>query len=309
MSAVIWMAIGLGALLLALFVYAFWIEPAWRLRIVRWHLAPPEWAGRPPVRIVVISDLHAGSPHISLKRVEKIVRRANGLAPDVAVLLGDYEAAHRWTFGKITKAEIIAKLAPFGGKLGRFAVLGNHDWWQDKPALEAQSACEAEKALHAEGIDLLDNEAVKIAQAGHDFWVVGLGDQRPYDEGPEGVGFDDLESAMAQVSDDAPVILLAHEPDLFPDVPRQCFLTLSGHTHGGQIRIGNMSPVIMVTENEHYSWGRYDHDGRSLIVSGGVGCSEYPVRLNMVPEITVIEISAPEAGDAPVTPESTLIDG
>jgi len=306
MGALAWFLIGLGALLLALLVYAFWVEPAWRLRVVTWRLSPPEWKGRQPLRIVIISDLHAGSPHVPLSRVSRIVRRANRLEPDIALLLGDYEAAHNWTFGKISKFDVAQRLSGFRGRLGRFSILGNHDWWQDRAALDERRPPEAEQALVAAEIPLLDNDAVKVEADGHDFWVVGLADQRPMDNDPEAPGFDDLESAMAQVTDDAPIILLAHEPDIFPDVPRQCFLTLSGHTHGGQIRIGNMSPVIMVAETETYSWGRYDYEGRTLIVSGGIGCSEYPVRFNMVPEITVVELTSPEEGEAPVQPRSEL---
>ncbi|WP_417270577.1 metallophosphoesterase [Celeribacter sp.] len=285
--------IGLGALLLALF-YALWIEPAWRLKIVRYRVEVPQWGARAPLRIVIISDLHAGAPHIPLSRVRRITRKANRLDPDLAVLLGDYTAAHSWTWGQTGKQEIIGALKAFKGKLGTFAVLGNHDWWQDWDAAKELRPCEAQLALHEHGIPLLDNEAARLVHTGGDVWIVGLADQRPFDEGPEGEGFDDIDQAMASVTDDAPVILLAHEPDLFPNVPAQCVVTLSGHTHGGQIRIGNRSPIIMAAEQETFSYGRYDADGRVLIVSGGIGCSEIPVRFNMPPEITVVTICAPD---------------
>lgn len=285
-------------MLLALF-YGFWIEPAWRLRVKRYRVEHPAWGARAPMRIVIISDLHAGAPYIPLSRVRRITRKANRLAPDLAVLLGDYSAAHGWTWGQTGKDDIIGALKEFRGTHGRFAVLGNHDWWQDFEAAKTRVPCEAQKALTRHGIPLLDNEAAKLAHEGGEVWLVGLGDQRPYDEGPDGEGFDDLEAAMREVTSEAPVILLAHEPDLFPNVPAQCILTLSGHTHGGQIRIGNRSPVIMAAENETYSYGRYEAEGRVLIISGGIGCSEYPVRINMPPEITVVTLCAP--GNAPET--------
>lgn len=285
--------IGLGALLLALFVYGFWIEPAWRLRVKRYRVEHEGWRGRAPVRIVIISDLHAGAPYISLGRVSRIVRKANRLAPDLAILLGDYEAAHSWRFGGETKHDIIGRLAPFKGRYGTWAVLGNHDWWQDFDAAKDHRPCAAQVALAEHEIPHLDNESVRIAHEGGDFWLVGLADQRPFDEGPDGEGFDDIDHAMAGVSDAAPCVLLAHEPDLFPEVPTQCILTLSGHTHGGQIRVGNRSPIIMAAENEKFSYGRYEADGRVLIISGGIGCSELPVRVNMPPEITVVTLAAP----------------
>lgn len=286
---------GLGALLLALF-YAFWIEPAWRLRVKRYELRHPKWGNRPPLKIVIISDLHAGAPQIPLSRIRRIVRKANALSPDLAVVLGDFYAAHRFTWGKMSKHDIIGALKPFKGKYGTFSVLGNHDWWQDMEAAKAHTPCEAQIALRDHDMPLLDNEAEKIElDDGQTFWIVGLADQRPLDEGPEGEGFDDLEQAMRHVTDDAPCVLLAHEPDLFPHVPANCILTLSGHTHGGQIRIGNRSPVIMAAENEVFSYGRYDADGRVMIVSGGIGCSELPVRFNMPPEITVVTLCGPES--------------
>lgn len=290
----IYMIGGLAALLLALFIYAFWIEPAWRLRVVHWCVVHPAWARRAPLRIVVISDLHAGAPHIPLRRVDRIVRRANRLNPDLAVLLGDYAAAHRWTWGQMSKADIIARLKPFTGRLGSFAVLGNHDWWQDEAARSNRTPCEAQKALENAGIPLIENRAERLRDGADAFWLAGLADQRPMSLDPDVDGFDDLPRALGMVSDDAPVILLAHEPDIFPQVPENVILTLSGHTHGGQIRSFGFSPVILVSETETWCWGRYDRsEGQVLIVSGGIGCSELPVRLGMPPEITVVEISGP----------------
>lgn len=283
---------GPGVLLLALF-YGFWIEPAWRLRVKRWRVEHPAWAGRGPLRIVILTDIHAGAPHIPLSRVSRIVRKANRLKPDLAVILGDFAAAHRFAWGRMTKAQIIARLTPFTSPLGTFSVLGNHDWWQDEEAARAGRPCEAELALARAGIPHLNNDAVRLEHDGAAFWLLGLGDQRPFDPDPGGPGFDDLDAAMGQVGDDAPAILLAHEPDLFPHVPDQVILTLSGHTHGGQVRIGNRSPILMAAENERFSYGRYDSDGKVLIVGGGIGCSELPLRVNMPPEITVVTLCAP----------------
>ncbi|MEM8655489.1 MAG: metallophosphoesterase [Pseudomonadota bacterium] len=283
---------GLAAALLAFVVYSWWIEPAWRLRVVRWSVKDTCWAGRKPLRIVIISDLHAGAPHIPLSRVSRIVARANALKPDLAVHLGDYQAAHPLTIGRMTKADIVGRLAAFTSPLGSYAVLGNHDWWQDSDAAQSHGTPEAAKALADHGIPLLDNQAVRLRDGDDAFWLIGLGDQRPFDAGPEGEGFDDLDAALTEVTDDAPCILLAHEPDIWPDVPDRVLLTLSGHTHGGQVQIGNWSPFIAASSNEEFNWGHYMSDGRHLIVSGGIGCAVVPARFNVVPEITVVEISA-----------------
>ncbi|WP_219929024.1 metallophosphoesterase [Pseudoprimorskyibacter insulae] len=286
------LAIGLAALLLALLVYAFWIEPAMRLRVVRHQVRHPGWGDRAPLRIVIISDLHAGAPHIPLRRVSRIVRRANALNPDVAVLLGDYSAAHRFTTGGTDKFQIIERLKAFTAPLGCYAVLGNHDWWQDEKSLKNKTLPEAAKALDQHGIPLLENANVRLRDGADAFVLAGLADQRPQSLDPEVPGFDDLDAALNGVASDTPVVLLAHEPDIFPKVPDNVLVTLSGHTHGGQIRTFGFHPVIMVAETETYSWGRYDRDaGQVLIVSGGIGCSDYPVRFGMVPEITVVELS------------------
>lgn len=283
--------------LAAFATYALWIEPAWRMRVVRWRVTPEAWRGRRPVRLVILSDIHAGAPHLPLHRIEKFVARANALRPDVAILLGDYAAAHPFTWGGTNKADIAARLARFTAPEGTWGVVGNHDWWQDSDAQQRRCGpVEAERVLMAAGVPVLDNRAVRIGGA-DGFWLAGLGDQRPFDEGPDGEGMDDLDAALDCVTDDAPVVLLAHEPDLFDrlcQVPNPVVLTLSGHTHGGQVRVRGLSPLIEASANETWSWGRYDQDDRTLIVSGGIGCSVLPMRVGMVPEITVVDIAEPD---------------
>ncbi len=105
------------------------------------------------------------------------------------------------------------------------------------------------------------------------------------------VGLDDLDGTLEQIEDDAPVILMAHEPDIFPRVPDRVALTLSGHTHGGQIRLGGYSPVVPSKYGNKYAYGHIQENGRDLLVSGGLGCSMIPVRFGVPPEINLIEIS------------------
>lgn len=296
---------GFGALALAglagLAAYALWYEPAMSLRVVRWRVELPGWRGLRRLRLVIISDLHAGAPHIGLNRVGRIVARANALRPDLAVLLGDYAAAHPFTWGGTAKRDIIARLRDFTAPNGTYAVLGNHDWWQD-PEAQARRCGPTETHLELDraGIPCLDNRAVRIGTGDEAFWLAGVGDQRPFNAGPDGEGMDDLEAALAQVTDDAPIVLLAHEPDLFDHLgqaSRRIALTISGHTHGGQVRIMGGAPLINASDNEKWSWGRYDDDaGRILIVSGGIGCSVLPMRLGVPPELTVIDLVPPQPG-------------
>ena len=105
-------------------------------------------------------------------------------------------------------------------------------------------------------------------------------------------GVDDLDGTLAKVSDQSPVILLAHEPDIFPRVPDRVALTLSGHTHGGQVRVLGYSPMVPSRFGNRYAYGHIVEDDRHLIVSGGLGCSILPVRLGMPPEIVMVDVAA-----------------
>ena len=106
----------------------------------------------------------------------------------------------------------------------------------------------------------------------------------------------DLPAALAPLAlDDAPAILLAHEPDIFPHVPARVGLTLSGHTHGGQIRILGYSPIVPSRYGRRYAYGLVEEEGRRLVVSGGLGCSRYPVRFGVPPEIVLLDLGHPPA--------------
>ena len=96
------------------------------------------------------------------------------------------------------------------------------------------------------------------------------------------------------MTDGSPIILLAHEPDIFPDVPGRVSLTLSGHTHGGQVRLLGYSPVVPSRFGNRYAYGHIVEDDRHLIVSGGLGFSIAPVRFGVRPEIVSIELGSSE---------------
>lgn len=286
----------LGATLAGLFasLWAFLVEPAFRLRVRRWRVASPGWAA-PPLKIAVIADIHVGEPYISRARVGRIVRRANALAPDLTLILGDLVAGHRFLTREVPLAEAAAELAALSAPMGVFAVLGNHDWWDDLAAQRRRGGpVLAGLALEANGIPVLENRAVRLGEGAGAFWLAGLGDQLALAEGGgRFAGVDDLPGTLAQIADDgAPAILMAHEPDIFPHVPSRVALTLSGHTHGGQVRLFGWSPVVPSRYGNRYAYGHVREAGRDLVVSGGIGCSILPVRFGVTPEITVIELSA-----------------
>ena len=150
----------------------------------------------------------------------------------------------------------------------------------------------AQKAFEDVGIPVLENRAVQLKKDGLPFWLSGTSSIVAVKKGPEW-DFEsraDIPAAMAMITDDAPIIHMAHEPDLFPKIPDRVSLTLSGHTHGGQIRLFGHSFVTPSSYGNRFAYGHVVENGKHLIVSGGLGCSIIPIRFGMPPEIVVLEL-------------------
>lgn len=280
----------------ALGTYAVGIEPMLLTRVKRYALTPPDWPDGLKLRIVALADIHACRPWMTPERIASLVEEANALQPDVIVLLGDYVAGTRMVSNWVDAAEWAPALSGLKAPLGVFSVLGNHDWWEDLTAQKAgQGPTIARRALEAAGIPVMENDAVRLQKDGKGFWIAGLADQLALRPGKAWgrknfAGLDDLPGTLAKISDDAPVILLAHEPDIFPDVPKRVALTLSGHTHGGQVRLFGYSPVVPSRYGNRYAYGHVVEDERNLIVSGGLGFSIAPIRFGVRPEILSIDL-------------------
>jgi uncharacterized protein len=252
-------------------VYAGWIEPR-RLVTVHRTLELPRWpAALNGLRLGLLSDLHSGAPYAGLKAIARAVARLNEEAPDAMLLLGDYIDAHPLWGGRIAPEAIARELGALKAPLGTYAVLGNHDWKQAGDRMWT--------ALQNAGIEVLENRVVHTG----DIYVAGLADlrrRRP-----------DLPGALAGVPAGAPVVLLAHDPDAFPYVPDRIALTLSGHTHGGQVAIPRLRRLAIPSRyGERYARGHVVEDGRHLYVTSGLGTSGLPVRLFAPPEVVVLEL-------------------
>jgi hypothetical protein len=276
--------IGIGA---ATGGYAFWIEPALRLGIAEYRLTPPGWPAGKRLSIAVLSDIHAAEPFTPLKRVEEIVRAANALSADMILLLGDYRGSSRWINRFVPIQDTAPVLAALRAPLGVHAILGNHDWWDDTTVQRLRGGIPETLPILAErGIDVLHNSVAKIGG----IWLAGLGSLWAFRGGRGFGGTDDLRGTLAKVTDADPMILLCHEPDIFPRVPHRVSLTLCGHTHGGQVRLFGHSPVVPSRYGNRYAYGHVVEEGRHLIVSGGLGLSLLPVRFGVPPEITLIRL-------------------
>jgi hypothetical protein len=268
-------------------------EPELQLQVTRYQVLPPQWPADFNLKIAVIADLHACDPWMSLHRIQEIVDHTNSLGADITVLLGDYVAGHRHVTRFIPAGEWASVLAGLKAPLGVHAILGNHDYWDDRIVQSnGQGETVARRALEAAGIPVYENDVQRLSKAGRSFWLAGLGDQLAYAPARrfrpvKRVGVDDLSATLGKVTDDAPVILLAHEPDVARRVPSRVALQLSGHTHGGQVRLMGWSPVSPSGQRLAYGHIRMNCD---VVVSGGLGCSIVPFRLGVPPEIVQVTL-------------------
>jgi predicted MPP superfamily phosphohydrolase len=276
-----------------------------RLIVKRYRISPPQWPAGFKLSLTILADLHACEPWMTPARIRRISETANALQADAILLLGDYVTGSRFLIKPVPAGEWSKALAELKAPLGVHAILGNHEWWADHAAQErGKGPVFAGRALERCGIPVYENKAVRLVKDGQPFWLLGLGDQlallpRQQWGRSRFQGMDDLHGTLAQVTDGAPIVLMAHEPDIFPEVPPEVALTLSGHTHGGQIRLLGYSPVVPSRFGNRYAYGHILERGpgiaaaeRHLIVSGGLGCSIIPARLGVPPEIVYAEITA-----------------
>ena len=288
---------GSGAAGVSTVAYGFG-EPVLQLGVTRYEVQPPRWPADFKLTIAAVADIHACDPWMSLQHIEAIVERTNALKADIIVLLGDYVAGHREVTRIIPASEWAPVLAGLKAPLGVHAILGNHDWWEDKKVQrEGQGETNSRRALEASGIPVYENDAKRLTKDGHPFWLAGLGDQLAYAPARRfrpvrRIGVDDLSATLAKVTDDAPLILLAHEPDVAKRVPSRVALQLSGHTHGGQVRLFGWSPVSPSGPQLVYGHVRMNCD---VIISGGLGCSIVPFRLGVPPEIVLVTLGGKAA--------------
>jgi len=277
--------------------YATAYETGSALVVTRYDVRPPRWPFGQKLNIAVIADIHACNPWMSGSRVADIVAIANGLKPDVTVLLGDYVCTHPFVSSYVAPGLWAEALSDLSAPLGVFAILGNHDWWSAAvPTNPPDGSRSVRAAIAAARIPLLENQSVRLSKEGKPFWLIGLGDQIAFGwRRMARHGVDDLPRALNQVRDDAPAILLAHEPFIFPHVSERIALTLCGHTHGGQINLPLVGPVFAPTTGRgtQYIYGAYELGDKRLVVSGGLGTSYAPVRVLRPPEVVSVTVAAP----------------
>ena len=221
-----------------------------------------------PLRLAFVSDVHF-DPLYETDYLAGVCDEINRLSPDILCYGGDFltRSADRLT-------GLMQLLGRARGVAGTFAVLGNHDHWIDADRIEA--------ALSSIGVDVLRNRSVALPDnpgfrlTGIESFWGGAPDTAPLSDAPP----------------DSRHILLVHEPDPFDRLTdSRIALQLSGHTHGGQVRIPALGAISLPRLGRRYQAGLYDNGGRRLYVNRGLGTVKHHVRLNCRPEITLFTLT------------------
>jgi uncharacterized protein len=221
-------------------------------------------------KIAHLSDLHL-HPYTDAATIAKAVAVTNALAPDVVLLSGDF-ITHRGSDAE----ELAELLTGLRSPQGTFACMGNHDCWY-QPWFVRQH-------FTAAGIGVLENRGTEITHQGESLWIGGL--DSAWAGRPELMG-------ALPVKKDLPTVLLVHEPDYADIVAsvRRPLLQLSGHSHGGQVRVPFAGAVVTVPWAKKYIRGLYQVGEVTLHVSPGIGCTSHGVRFACPPEVTLITLA------------------
>ena len=220
------------------------------------------------LRVVHLSDLHYG-PLTDSRHLERAIKAANDLRPDLIALTGDYISQDRVYAAPC--AELVGRLR---ARFGVYAVLGNHDHWTDAALIT--------DLFRAEGVRLLLNEGMRLDIGGQSFWLAGVNDTM--------VGLEDLSLALAGSSEDEMKLLLAHNPIILRRAARTGVdLVLSGHTHGGQVTL-RPEKNRSGRPRRRLLRGLGRRGNTQIYVTRGLGTVVLPIRYGCPPEVSVLEL-------------------
>lgn len=246
-------------------------------------------------KMLFLSDIHISCAS-DIRRTRKLMAQLQALEPDLLLLGGDYSDLRVWNrlrclgsaqrYDELEQRTIdrshqwMETLVDFQAPLGKFAVQGNHDVKDESLA----------QALAVGGVRLLMNEAVSVEKGGERLVIAGLGDYT--------MGDFQLQSVAQQVKSGDCVVLLSHNPDALPlisttdavDGGPWADVTLSGHTHGGQVRLGKWAPISNSDYGDRYLTGWHEEIGGHALTSNGVGTSLLPIRFHAPAQVHLITL-------------------
>ena len=259
---------------LAMVCWSILIEPG--LMITR-HEKLTKWQYE-PLKIVFFSDLHAGAPHIDLAYIDRLVSEINSQTPQLILIGGDL-VINGVIGGRAPAFTDVAKiLGNLRATHGVFAVLGNHDWWNETDVIREK--------LEANGIRVLENQSTLIhISEKSKLNLIGIGD--------DFTAHADADAAFAESKSEYPKIVLMHDPGAALNMQQTFDLALAGHTHGGQIYLP-IYGALVTPGRAPRKWARgWVHSKLGpLFVSTGLGTSILPIRFNAPPEFVVLELGS-----------------
>jgi predicted MPP superfamily phosphohydrolase len=264
---------GLG---IAFALDAFWLEPS-SIRVTEYPLSlkgteAQKWKG---LRIAIIADLHAGAPFIDDKKIERVVAMTNAARPDLTLLVGDYVVTGVLGGKHMPMEHVAGLLKLLVAPLGVYAVLGNHDHWENGRAIAG--------SLRKANIIPINNASVSVPFGSDRLYLAGIDDYVTGNSNPV--------AALKAVPAGRGAICFTHSPDIFPLLPEKCNLTIAGHTHGGQVDLPLFGRLIVPSKyGSRYAAGFLREGDKYIFVSTGIGTSLLPVRYGVAPEVSLLTI-------------------
>ena len=235
---------------------------------------PAEHAALDGIRIGFVTDTHVG-PFVTIDDLDRALALFDGEEPDLILLGGDY-VSESPRYSRDTAEALAAVVGR--ARLGGYSVLGNHDLSVSKTRIQEE--------LGRVGIPVLRNGAAEVRYNGASLYIGGIDETLLGDDQPG--------ETFQQIPDGAAAIALWHEPEFAELAAAQgAFLQLSGHTHGGQVRLPGIGPVGLPAHGKRYVMGTNVADGMTIYTSRGVGVYRPPARYNCPPEMTLITLVAP----------------
>ncbi|WP_319422091.1 metallophosphoesterase [Pleurocapsa sp. FMAR1] len=262
------------ALFISCYIYGSKIEPNW-IEVVPIQLTIPNLSPAfNEFKIVQISDLHSNR-FMPTKRLDRIIKLVNQQKPDVIAITGDFITKHE----NFNSQELEEKLSKLVSQISTLSVLGNHDHKGNANATD-----NLKQALVNSNVTNLDNQVYVIERGTKKLTFAGVDD--PY------WGKPDLDRVIKLLPDDSAAILLVHEPDYIAKsaATHKFALQLSGHSHGGQIKIPFLNPFILPYGGKKYFAGLNQIEDTLEYTNRGLGMTGLPLRINSRPEITVFTL-------------------